>query len=282
MNTPAVPEIVQGLIAHLRTVSGIEAVALGGSRARGTADASSDVDIGLYYDPARPIDVSALRAVVARLDDRRRGDVLTETGAWGPWINGGGWLRIEGQAVDLLYRDLDRVEQVLNDVARGHVEVVYQPGHPHAFVSSMVLAEVAVGQPLADGRGRLADLKRRMHPYPVGLQSALVERFLWESRFSLDTARKAAARADAHYVAGCAFRSINCLLQVVFAMNEEHWLNEKGALQMAQRFTRRPPDLFERASSVYEGLRVDAARLGQSLHVLDALHGEVEALAARR
>ncbi|MGE5866665.1 MAG: nucleotidyltransferase domain-containing protein [Rhizobacter sp.] len=282
MKTPLVPEIVERLVAHLRAVPGIEAVALGGSRARGTADASSDFDIGLYYEAARPIDLPALRAVVAEWDDRRRGDVLTGIDAWGPWINGGGWLRREGQAVDLLYRDLGRVEQVLADVTRGHLEVAYQPGHPHAFVSAIYLAEVAVAQPLADGGGRLADLKRRMHPYPVGLQAALVERFLWESRFSLDTARKAAARADAHYVAGCAFRSINCLLQVVFALNEAHWLNEKGALHLAQRFTQRPCDLLKRAESVYEGLRADVASLGHSLHLLDELHGEVEALAARR
>lgn len=280
MRPVPLPDDINHLVEQLRRVPGVAAVVLGGSRARGTADASSDVDLGLYYQPAAPIELAALKAIVAELDDRRREDVITEMGAWGPWINGGGWLSIGGHAVDLLYRDLGRVDHVLADVDAGHLDVAYQPGHPHAFVSAIYLAELAVCHPLWDPDGRVAALQCQVRPYPTALRVAIVQRFLWESRFSIDTARKAARRGDLHYVAGCSFRSINCLLQVLFAVNEQHWLNEKGALRLAQAFLRRPTDLAQQVAAVYEGLQRPADAPANSLHLLDRLHAEVEALAS--
>src|SRR5258706_14870141 len=70
---------------------------LGGSRAFGYNDASSDWDLGLYYRGA--IDLTALAA---------RGDVYPP-GSWGRVMNGGAWLRCGGERVDVLLRDLDVV-----------------------------------------------------------------------------------------------------------------------------------------------------------------------------
>src|SRR4030095_14436923 len=41
--------LLRRLVGALAPVPGIEAIALGGSRSRGTATAASDYDIGLYY-----------------------------------------------------------------------------------------------------------------------------------------------------------------------------------------------------------------------------------------
>ena len=68
-DTTAVPEVALRVAERLQTVSGVAAVVLGGSAARGVADARSDVDLGLYYDPARPFAVSALREIARELDD---------------------------------------------------------------------------------------------------------------------------------------------------------------------------------------------------------------------
>jgi hypothetical protein len=75
-------------------------VALGGSWARGEARPDSDVDLGLYYRPDSPPDVGDLRRLARELDDRHPPDSVSEIGEWGPWINGGGWLRIAGRPVD--------------------------------------------------------------------------------------------------------------------------------------------------------------------------------------
>lgn len=80
-------------IAHrLQEADGVVAVALGGSGARGTHRPDSDVDLGLYY--RAPLDTEALRRLAAELS----GDTVevTEPGGWGPWVNGGAWLTVEG------------------------------------------------------------------------------------------------------------------------------------------------------------------------------------------
>src|SRR5260370_12988001 len=191
------------LVVALSAVPGVEAIALGGSRARGTAVATSGYDIGLYYRAHRPIDVAALGKVAAALDDRGAEASVTPIGGWGPWINGGGWLVVGGVHVDLLYRDLDRVGAAIDDAHAGKVERFYQPGHPHAFLPTIYMGEAACAQILHDPAGTLATLQRRTTPYPAPLARALRERFEWEAEFALANARKSPGRGDCSHLAGC-------------------------------------------------------------------------------
>jgi hypothetical protein len=68
----------------------------------------------------------------------------------------------------------------------------------------------------------------------------LIEKYLWEANFSLQTSIKAAKREDIFYVNGCLFRCVACLIQVLFALNERYINNEKGAIQIADAFLLRP------------------------------------------
>jgi hypothetical protein len=211
--------LLRRLVVALSGVPGVEAIALGGSRARGMAIATSDYDIGLYYRANLPIDVAALGKVAAALDDRGVEASVTPIGGWGPWIDGGGWLLVGGVHVDLLYRDLDRVGAAIDDAHAGKVERFYQPGHPHAFLPTIYMGEVACARLLHDPAGTLAALQRRTTPYPAALAVALRERFEWEADFALANARKSLDRGDVSYLAGCAFRAIACLCQTLFALN---------------------------------------------------------------
>ena len=126
-------QIANDIAGHLVQIEGVRAVVLGGSWARGAGDANSDVDLGIYYDPATPLDIAGLRALAAELDDSHSGDVVTEIGGWGPWINGGAWLTVNGQRVDWIYRDLALVRQIIEACAAGNPKIYYQAGHPHGF-----------------------------------------------------------------------------------------------------------------------------------------------------
>lgn len=271
--------LAERIAARLGAVPGVVAVVLGGSLARGTADDASDVDLGIYYEPRSRPSVADLRAAAQDLDDRHLPDLATVYGGWGPWIDGGAWLIVAGRRVDWLYRDLGRVRTCIAAGEAGRVAIDYQPGHPHGFASHIYAGEVAHGRPLYDPTGALAALKRRAAVYPLALRRALVERFDWEAGFSLETAQKPAARGDVAYVAGCAFRAVACLVQVLYALNGRYLVNEKGALREVATFARCPVDFPERVAEVLGDLGTTPTQLTASLTLLAALRDAVRLLA---
>ena len=263
---------------RLSRIEGIVAVALGGSWARGEAHPDSDVDLGLYYEPERPPSVGALQKLARELDDRHLPDLATDFGEWGPWINGGAWLQIDGRRVDWLYRDLGRVRQVLEDCRAGRITCDYQPGHPHGFHNYIYMGEVFYAEPLYDPKGVLTKLKALTVPYPPKLKQAIIEKYLWEAGFALGTARKSAKRSDVFYVVGCLFRCVACLVQVLFALNERYFLNEKGSAQAVDAFAYRPEGFGEAVTAVLAQPGDTAAKLRASLQRMENLRKEVQNL----
>jgi hypothetical protein len=254
-----IPALAEDLADRLAGIPGVRAVVLGGSHARGAADAHSDIDLALYYDPKDPLDISALRALAADIDDSGSGDAVTPIGAWGQWINGGAWLTVRGQRVDWLYRNLARVHDYVSACLAGSPVAHYQSGHPHAFHTHIYMAEAALCIPLRDPYGEVDALKRRALPYPSALRRAVVQGGLWEAGFSLDVAEKSAGRGDALHVSGCLFRAAACLVQALYGLNEAWFLNEKGSAEAVDGFAQRP-DAF-------------AARVADALHAADLRGG---------
>lgn len=158
------PQFINRVVDRMKSIPGIAAIALGGSRARGTHTQKSDIDLGLYYQPQHPLDVIVLNHLASEIDDNHRPHLITNLGEWEPWINGGGWLKIEGTPVDFLYRDLAQVVRVIDDCCAGQITIDYQPGHPHGFVSSIYMGEVAICVPLHDPEGVLDSLKLKTTP----------------------------------------------------------------------------------------------------------------------
>ncbi|WP_110516501.1 nucleotidyltransferase domain-containing protein [Herpetosiphon llansteffanensis] len=261
-------QIIDLVVERLRTVAGVEALVLGGSRARGTHHAESDIDIGIYY--RSDLDVAALQSHAQALDDLQREQLVTEIGGWGPWINGGGWLTIQAMPVDWLYRDLNKVEQVLAACQAGQVTIDYQPGHPHGFVSAMYLAEVALCQPLYDPYSSLANLKQQLHAYPPTLQEALIGRF-WEADFALANARKAVKHGDSAYIAGCCFRSVMVMTQTLFALNQQYWMNEKGSVALTRGFKHVPAAYDQQVARIFSLLQPQPESIAQALDELERL-----------
>jgi predicted nucleotidyltransferase len=264
---------------RLIAIPGVVAVALGGSRARGTAAPDSDVDLGVCYDPASPPSRDALNALARELDDRHPTDAVTAFGEWGPWINGGAWLTIDGERVDWLFKDLARIRRVVAECRAGRPEIAYQLGHPHAFVSSIYLGEIDCCVPLADPDGVLAELKGLVRPYPPLLRATLVQRFLFEAGFSLDGAEKGARRGDVAYVAGCVYRTIAALVQVLFAIDGRYCTNEKGAMRAVAELPRLPPRFVETATGILAAPGDTPSRLASSVTAARALVEQVRLLA---
>jgi hypothetical protein len=214
------------------------------------------------------MDLTALEGVAHQLDDEHHGNLVTDVGGWGPWINGGGWLKVNGIPVDFLYRDLDKVTRIINDCRSGKIETVYQPGHPFGFVSSIYLAEVALCRPLWDPHGKVEKMKAQVIPYPPLLKKAIIDSFWWEVDFSLGIARKSIPRGDVTYAAGSCFRAVTCLMQVLFAVNEQYWMNEKGALALADGFAKTPVRLRERVEDAFSQLNSSGESIASAINIL--------------
>ncbi|HEY0698485.1 MAG TPA: nucleotidyltransferase domain-containing protein, partial [Micromonospora sp.] len=242
-------EQLRELARRITAVPGIVGVLLGGSRARGDHTLESDVDLGLYYRP--PLDVATLTALARQVAGPDA--TLTEPGGWGPWVDGGGWLRIDGTAVDWIYRDVDRVRRSRDDARAGRYRFHAQVGHPLGVPDFAYAGEVALGVPLADPSGELAALRADLRDYPPALSAALVEG-LWEASFAVDLARKGAARGDTTYVAGCLFRAFGLCAHALHGHAGRWLVNEKGAVAAAGRLPGAPADFAGRAQRIMGSL----------------------------
>ena len=141
MDDDRFPGYVAGRLAEL---PGVEAVNLGGSRARGTHRPDSDWDFAIYY--RGHFDPQALR------DVGWPGEV-SEVGGWGGGVfNGGAWLEIDRGRVDVHYRDLDTIDREMAEAREGRFRIEPLMFHLAGIPSYLVLAELAGSQVL---RGRL-------------------------------------------------------------------------------------------------------------------------------
>jgi hypothetical protein len=131
---------VREIAARLARIPGIVAVTLGGSRATGTASDDSDWDFGLYYRGGiDPDDVRALGWP---------GQVFAP-GDWGRLVNGGAWLRVDGAAVDLIYRDVDEVLRWTAEAEGGRFEIQREVGYVAGIATYVLAGELALAEVLA-------------------------------------------------------------------------------------------------------------------------------------
>jgi predicted nucleotidyltransferase len=255
---------------RLTHISGVIGVSLGGSRARGTHRPDSDFDLGLYYRP--PLDTTALRVLAGELTG---GLVeVTEPGGWGPWVDGGAWLAIEGHRIDWIYRDLDRVHRIWQECQAGRFDAGVQAGHPLGVYSHAYVGEVAVGRILADPSGELGVLQEQARRYPEPLREALIANAQWEVPLMLACARKGVAGGDVFYVAGCLFRAVGLLVQALHAHAGCWLLNEKGAVRAAGELAVAPADFAGRAHALFSALGATPDTLAAALDDADRLAAE--------
>ncbi len=245
-----VPPRVLAMTGRLVEIPGVVGVVLGGSRAIGTHRPDSDVDLGLYYRGS--LDVAALRALATEVAGQVLG--LSEIGGWGPWVNGGAWLVVDGTRVDWIYRDLDRIAAIWSECRAGRYEIGVQAGHPLGYYSHVYPGEVALCQVLADPTGEITRLRAETAHYPPALAGALVAA-IWEPDLLLHGASShGAAAADAFFVAGCLFRAIGVLAQALHGHHRRWVTTEKRLIDAAGRLAAAPPDFARRAHALLGGL----------------------------
>lgn len=251
---------IESMSLQLTAVRGVRSVALGGSRARGAHRADSDWDLGVYY--RGPLDVEALAALAAEVTGAPVD--VAGPGGWGPWVDGGAWLSVDGEPVDWILRDLDRVEAVWADCRAGRYETGTQPGHPLGFWSPAYAGEVALCRVLADADGALTALRAQTQEYPERLRRALIDAS-WEADFSVAAARKSVGSGDVLHVSLCLARAFGVLVQSLHAYERAWCLNEKGALRTASSSSAAPADFAAEVAATLRALDADAVERAGAL-----------------
>ena len=141
-----------------RAVPGVEAIALGGSRARGTATAA----FRLRYRPllSRQTGRSTLRrwarsrppsTIAAPRPPSRR----SAAGGRGSTAAAGWWWAACMSTCSIATSTASAA--AIDDAHAGKVERFYQPGHPHAFLPTIYMGEAACARLLHDPAGALAN-----------------------------------------------------------------------------------------------------------------------------
>lgn len=208
------PSSVSALVDEMAATTGVEAVVLGGSRAAGNSDVHSDWDLGVFYRGT--IDLGPLS---------RHGEVHPP-GSWGRLMNGGAWLTIDGETVDVILRDLDVVEHWAECARRGEYEVDALLGHLAGFPTYTLVAEVASSIVV---RGRLAIDTT----FSDALAEVATARWSFQRDFSIDYARAHAARGSRVATLGNLARAVIEEAHRRMCARREWVLNEKRLIAAA-------------------------------------------------
>ncbi|SDH28345.1 nucleotidyltransferase domain-containing protein [Agrococcus jejuensis] len=262
--------VVQAMARDLVAVDGVVAVVMGGSRARNAHAPSSDVDLGLYTRGA--VDFDALDELAARWSSTSTR--FARPGEWGPWVDCGAWLEVDGMPVDWIRRDLDRVEQQWTRAQRGEHAFHAQAGHPLGFLDVAYVGELVHARILQDPTDALQLLRERMERMPDALGDALVAG-LWEADLLLTQAGKAAARGDDAFVLLCLSRTVLLACHALAGRDRRWVVNEKRLVAEAQTMPHAPDGLERRVRNALSTVDGGAAALERCVEATRELVADV-------
>jgi len=269
--------VLRAAVEALSAIGEVVAVVLGGSYARGTQHAQSDIDIGIYYRESSPFAIDAIREVAGSLSTGGA-PVVTDFYEWGPWVNGGAWINTRSGKVDFLYRNLDQVARTIDAAQQGSYEHDYDQQPTFGFYSVIYLGETKACVPLVDPEGCIARLKSKVEWYPAKLKSAVVATELWNAEFALLFADSYARVGDVYNTVGCLTRICGGLTQALYALNEEYFVSDKGALGVVDRFRLCPSDYSQRISQLLASPGGNPSQLVDTVASLRQMLSEVVGL----
>jgi hypothetical protein len=207
---------MRAIAKQLAAIPGVMAVTLGGSRAMGTHREDSDWDFGLYYRGALdPDDVRALGW---------DGQVFAP-GEWGRLVNGGAWLQIDGQQVDLIYRNVDEVLHWTSEAEEGRFEIQREVGHVAGIATYVLAGELAINEVL---RGQLP-----RPAFPPNLRETAPRLWFRLAAGALAIGTVHARRRDTVAAFANLTQAVLATAQGRLAAAGEWALNEKGIVERA-------------------------------------------------
>ena len=255
----AMDKMVAELFRALCALDQVEALALGGSRAGGHFDASSDYDVYLYCNGSIPEDIR--RNILSQYCRA----IEIGNHFWEYEDN----CRLNGGAdIDIIYRDLDEFTAGVAQVVEG-----FQAGNGYTTCMWHNLLQCRI---IYDRDGRLTRAKERFNvPYPPRLKENILARswkLLHSSLPAYDAQlAKALKRGDWVGVNHRAAAFLEAYFDFLFALNEKTHPGEKRLVPLCREQCERLPDRFEE----------NLDRLFQDMfHAPERVGGDIEAILA--
>lgn len=267
--------VLDDVTEELKNIDNIKAIVLGGSYATGMATDTSDLDIAIYYYEEKPFDIEAIKLIAGKYANV---DKPTVTGfyEWGPWVNGGAWIKTAKGKVDILYKNIDQITSTIEKAKRGVWENHFEQQPPYGFSSLIFLAETKYCIPLHDPQGIIQSLKSMVLSYPEILKQTVIQQSLWSAEFTIWHADSFAIKGDVYNTMGCLTRAVKNIVTTLFSINELYPIGDKRAIEIIQQSKIKPAHLSERIDKI---LCVDKNLMPGNIALLKALFNETVKLA---
>jgi predicted nucleotidyltransferase len=272
MNIPrAKQSILNNIIDELKSIEGIKAIVLGGSYAMGMATDNSDLDIGIYYSNNKPFEIAKIKLIAEKYSDNDK-PTVTEFYEWGPWVNGGAWIKTAIGEVDFIYKNIEQIITTINNAKNGVWENHFEQQPPYGFSSLIFLAETQYAIPLYDPDNLIIKLKEYVKQYPPKLKQSVIQQSLWSAEFTIWQAEGFANKADTYNTFGCLTRAIKNIVTALFAINERYPMGDKRAVFILEQTEIKPRNLSQKIDDIFCSKEDD---LNQKVSLLKDLLNEV-------
>lgn len=276
MNLPKDKQsILNDITKELKNIDNIKAIVLGGSYATGMATDTSDLDIAIYYYEEKPFDIEAIKLIAgkyANVDD----PTVTGFYEWGPWVNGGAWIKTDNGKVDILYKNIDQITSTIENAKKGVWENHFEQQPPYGFSSLIFLAEARSCIPLYDPQGIIQSLKSNVLSYPQILKQTVIQQSLWSAEFTIWHADNFVLKGDVYNTMGCLTRAVKNIITALFSINELYPIGDKRAIEIIEQSTLKPTHLTEKIDNI---LCADKNLMSNNIAVLKVLFKETVELA---
>jgi hypothetical protein len=260
--------ILDRLVAEFRTIEGVAAIALGGSRSIGTSSAGSDYDVIIFSERDEALDREAVGRSLERFD--------------GEWSGGGDTkslaeMSVDGRKCELFFRDMEVIGKAIEAARKGEIRRTFNPLHVVGFISTILVSYATYARPLWDPDGRLERLITSAFPYPEPLRERMLKTFMSEAKLALIHAGKVRSVQDIAHLMGLYARANAAWALVLFAANRRYPVIDKGGRQLVASFPLSPPNYEFRTAAVFRAAA--AGDLKGAMGEANRLHAEVVALA---
>ena len=258
-----VNEKIDAIVALLKqTTTGRCAIALAGAHAKGVADASSDIDLYLFADGAKPYEER--KAIISSAADVGTFPWIDESFDATPW-GGSMDFTYQGTPVEVTARTIEKMDAGIADCLNGTFSIIPATWTSNGYYTYIYLCEASFIKPVYDPDGVIKRYNEQARVYPSKLKEAIIREFMgradtWLDNFHYESAIR---RADLLFTAPIVLHTVMDFVQVIFALNETYFTGDKKLEKALASLPYCPKELLDHVEFLLSAPRDPAALLKQ-------------------